>query len=200
MLINLAEKTLNEVYHLMTQAVIPRPIAWVLTENEDLGYNLAPFSYFNVVSSNPPIVSLSISRKGNRVEKDTMLNISERRHFVVHIADASFVDLLNLTSANLERNQSEVKEFDIALCPQENWYLPRIDGVKVALQCEVNQVIEVGNVDLILGEVKEIYLADEIVHIDNGRIKLDAKAVNPLSRLGGSEYAVLGEILSKNRP
>lgn len=83
-------KTLSssERYHLMTQTVIPRPIAWVLTESSKANYNLAPFSYFTAVSSQPPLMMFSIGKKPTGERKDTVVNLERQQHCVVHIASA----------------------------------------------------------------------------------------------------------------
>jgi len=75
----------NRVYHLMIQSIVPRPIAWILSDNGDGSLNLAPFSYFNAVCSDPPVLMVSIGRKADGGDKDTARNLVERKHCVVHI-------------------------------------------------------------------------------------------------------------------
>ena len=85
MVIDFNQLTSSQVYYTMTQAIIPRPIAWVLSDHGNCKLNLAPFSYFNAVCSKPPILSVSVGLKKEGAKKDTWINIEERSHFVVHI-------------------------------------------------------------------------------------------------------------------
>ena len=88
MILDLSELKPAQVYFQMIQTLIPRPIAWVLSEIEAGKYNLAPFSYFNAISSNPPIVMFSVGKKPDGSDKDTHRNIAERKHFTIHIGDS----------------------------------------------------------------------------------------------------------------
>ena len=100
--------TERENYKLLIGSIIPRPIAFVTTISKDGILNGAPFSYFNIVSSNPPMISLSIGRAGGR-QKDTARNIIESKEFVVHIVDEQNVEQINQTAANLPPHQSEIE-------------------------------------------------------------------------------------------
>ena len=83
---DMSTMTPAEVYATLTQVVVPRPVAWVLSDNGDGGWNLAPYSYFNAISSDPPMIMLSLGRKPDGCDKDTRVNLAERGEFVVHIA------------------------------------------------------------------------------------------------------------------
>ena len=96
-------------YFLMVSAIVPRPIAWVLSEHADGRLNLAPFSYFNGVSSDPPLVMLSIGSKRDGLPKDTRANILERKQFVVHIVHSALLEPMNLSSAEVGAEVSEVR-------------------------------------------------------------------------------------------
>ena len=108
MIINLSDLKPAQVYFQMIQTLIPRPIAWVLSEIDPGKYNLAPFSYFNAVCSNPPLIMLSVGKKPDGGHKDTRVNIEQRNDFVVHIAHREVLDDLNQSSATLDANTSEV--------------------------------------------------------------------------------------------
>ena len=99
--INFTNKPTREIYGLMTQTIIPRPIAWILTDNGDQSFNLAPFSFFNGVSSTPPLLSVSIGHKSDGTKKDTWLNIESRSHFIVHIPPAHLATSVTKTAEPL---------------------------------------------------------------------------------------------------
>src|SRR6056300_777261 len=109
MIIDLNQFSSSQVYQTMTQAIIPRPIAWVLSDHGNGKLNLAPFSYFNAVCSNPPILSISIGYKKGGAKKDTWINIEERSHFVVHIPRIEDVDPLLQSAQALDHGVSEVE-------------------------------------------------------------------------------------------
>src|SRR5271170_178191 len=125
MLIDCSEYSRDQIYFLMIQLVIPRPIAWVLSDNGDRTYNLAPFSFFNAITSNPPILMLAAGWKDEGTRKDTWVNISERSHFVVHIPSAEQVNDVSVSSAVLPHGVSEADQFHIPLENVEGWVLPK---------------------------------------------------------------------------
>ena len=204
MQIKLAELPTPQVYFTMTQTVVPRPIAWLLTENGDASYNLAPFSYFNAVCSDPPLVIVSIGKRDDGSDKDSIRNIREREEFVIHIASDNQLAPLNQTSASLPPGESEVDANDIALTRVKGFHMPRLSDCKIAFFCGRHDIQMIGSKkqqSLLFAEVKEIYVADDCVEInEQGRLKIHADAVRPLSRLGASQYASFGEILSAKRP
>ena len=201
--IDFAALSADQVYFTMIQTIIPRPIAWILSQNEDAGFNLAPFSYFNAICSEPPLVMVSVGKKPDGSFKDTRVNIEQRNDFVIHIAHQGQLAALNETSATLPAGESELDRVDLQLAPIEGWSLPRIVGCPVALACSRHEIIEIGAVpqSLILGRVHAAYVDDAVVSRDaKGRTKLHAERINPLGRLGGGEYVSFGEILKADRP
>ena len=203
MLIDLSTLSTPQTYFMMTQTVLPRPIAWVLSVNPGGDYNLAPFSYFNAVSSDPPMVAFSIGRQPTGEKKDTLVNITDRPEFVIHIPGCDQLPELNQSSATLPPGVSEVTASNIELVDEPGFSLPRIAKCKVAFMCRIHQIQEIGNNHqaLVLAEVKSIYIDDDCTHInDKGRRVVDAARIEPLSRLGASQYVSFGEILTATRP
>ena len=203
MYVPLKELSPANTYFLMTQTIIPRPIAWVLTENETGTYNLAPFSYFNAVSSDPAVFMLSVGKKPDGSDKDTHRNIVERKYFTLHIADPSLLDALNQSSATLEKNQSEVDELDLTLCDFEGASLPRIVACKVAFACELFEIhsLAESSQTIIYGKINALYIDDSIVDVnEKGRLKVHADKLQPISRLGANEYMCAGKVVQKPRP
>lgn len=195
--------TPNQRYGAMTEAIIPRPIAWVLSDNGDGSYNVAPFSFFTGISSDPPLLVMSIGKKDAEVEKDTRVNIRERKKFVVHIAGTQHLDTLNLTSGTFAHGESEVDAANLELCDIDGFELPRIANCDVAMACELYRMDEIGAVPqaVIYGEILKLVVNDDlVVPHPKGYFQLDAAGLNPLSRLGGAKYAALGEQLFATRP
>ncbi len=192
----------TQIYHLMTQTVVPRPIAWALTESSDQEYNLAPFSYFTPVSSNPPLLMLSVGKKPSGEIKDTTRNALETGKLVIHIASASSAEVMTATAATLDHGESEVTANNIELVEFEGFSLPRVKECAVAFGCTLYEVKEVGEVpqSLIFAQVEQVYISECVIDKESERLKIDALALDPLSRLGGGEYATLSNVFSVARP
>jgi flavin reductase (DIM6/NTAB) family NADH-FMN oxidoreductase RutF len=201
--IDLTELSPGQIYATMTQALIPRPIAWVLSENESGSYNLAPFSYFTGISSRPPLLMLSIGKKQDGTPKDTLANIQERRDFVVHIAHSGLIEPLNDSSAGYGAGVSEVDELGLELAELKNSRLPRVADSRLAMACELHEIIPMGEVPqaLIFGRINSIYVDDAVGDADaKGRFKISASKLDPLSRLGVGEYSGFGEVMPLASP
>ena len=192
----------TQIYHLMTQTVIPRPIAWVLTESGDADYNLAPFSYFTPVSSNPPLLMFSVGKKPTGEIKDTTRNVLETGRMVVHIANADLAEQVTQTSATLPHGESEVALAGLELIDFEGFELPRIKDCPIAFGSKLFEVKEIGETpqSLIFAQIEDIYIAPEVIGDNQERLVVDALKVNPLSRLGGSQYANLDQTFTVARP
>ncbi len=202
MLIDCNQHSPDQLYFLLNQLVIPRPVAWVLSDNGNSVYNLAPFSFFNAVTGNPPILMLSVGWKDEAMRKDTWVNINERKNFVVHIPCGEQVHDVSNSSSVLDHGVSEIDKFHIPLEHLEGWPLPKVKGAKVAFLCEKYAIHEIGNdpQGLILGKINRIWIDEEAVSQNKDRIIIDPLKVNPLARLGRNHYALLGEILTVQKP
>lgn len=206
MLIDFSGLPASQVYQMMTQTLIPRPVAWVLTANgEDASepYNLAPFSYFTAVSSDPALVMLSIGKKPDGDMKDTRRNLVERGHCVIHIAGVDDAEAVNQSAASLDYGVSEIAALKLGLSEVDGWSLPRLSDAKVAMYCSLYDVQEIGpnKQGIMFCEVKAIYVDDSAVSKDEKqRMKIDAASISPLARLGAGEYADFGKVFSLSRP
>ncbi len=182
-----------ESYRLLVGVVVPRPIAWVTTRQEDGRINLAPFSCYTFVSSDPPMVAVSIGRRQG-IAKDTARNAQRTGEFVVNIVAEDQVEPMHLSSAEHPSDASEPDILDIALAPSVMIETPRVAAAPVALECRLTDVLQFGKLktDLVVGEVVLFRIADRLYR--DG--KVDTVAMRPLARLGGPNYARLGEILT----
>lgn len=222
MILNFSDYSENQRYHLMTQTIIPRPIAWALTcLNNDMDdkannvnrsqLNLAPFSYFTAVSSTPALLMLSVGKKPTGEPKDTLANVVKNKKMVIHIASEEQAGLVTQTAATLPHGQSELHLADesndpalhLKTVPFDGFPLPRLEQCDIAYGCELYEIKEIADsaLTLILVEVKQIYINDNVVDVDaKNRIKVHADKVNPLARLGGGEYSAITAPFSKVRP
>ncbi len=197
MIINLTGLTPTENYHLMTQSIVPRPIAWVLSQNEEKGnYNLAPFSYFCGVSSDPPLLMFSVAPKEDGSIKDTVINIIREKVFVVHIADSTQLQAVQNSAQPLPYGQSELQISQQYLQPFAGTALPRLADCPLALSCKLHQKQKISNIaqTLIFGEITHMYIEDGIVSKDGKRISIAADKLSPLCRLGLGQFADIADI------
>jgi flavin reductase (DIM6/NTAB) family NADH-FMN oxidoreductase RutF len=203
MLIDLEKLSPTQVYFTMIQTLIPRPIAWVLSENADGGLNLAPFSYFTAVSSDPPLIMISTGRKPDGGPKDTRVNVEQRSDFVVMIPHRALLEPMNASSMTLPAGESEVAKLGLQTTPFEGSRLSRLADCRVAYACRRFEILEMGNAPqaLVFGRVGAIYVDDALVDTDaKGRTKIHADRLDPVCRLGAGEYALLGEVRRLPRP
>lgn len=191
------EKPLTR-YHLLTQTIIPRPIAWVLSENEDASLNLAPFSFFNAVCSDPPLLVMSIGKKPDGELKDTRRNLLSGRDFVVHIASRAQAEAVHLSAATLKYGESEVEAGQLAVEAFSGCPVPRLADCLVAYHCSFYEHHDVGpnQQAIIYAEVKNLYVADNAIEVRCDRYVIDAAIIDPLARLGGAQYIETGQVFS----
>ncbi|MGX7715074.1 flavin reductase family protein [Enterococcus faecium] len=197
-----SELTERENYKLLIGSVIPRPVAVVTTKSAKDIVNIAPFSYFNIVSSNPPILSLAIQRKQDAV-KDTAKNILETREAVIHILDEDNVEEVNKTAANLPNEESELYLTDLTLTDSVIISVPALTEAKVRFETSLYEHVEIRNknkvtADLFFARSTEISLNETVYDDKTGRI--DSRKLNAVSRLAGNDYAAIGEIFTIARP
>ena len=184
-----------EAYRLLVGCVVPRPIAWITTVDANGRVNAAPFSSYNYVATDPPMLAVNITSKGDGL-KDTARNIRESREFVVNVADVSTMTAMHASASEYPPDVSETDALNIELLPSKYVRPPRIAASPVQMECRLDQFIALGKGrnTLYIGEVVAFHLSTDIY--DGQRV--DSVAMNPIARLGGPYYSALGEIF--NRP
>ncbi|MEH7095353.1 flavin reductase family protein [Neobacillus vireti] len=195
-----SQNTERENYKFLIGSIIPRPIAFVTSMSNEGVLNGAPFSYFNIVSANPPMISLAIQRSGG-MQKDTARNIIGSKEFVVHIVDEQNVEPINKTAASLPPNQSEIELAQLTPVKSEKISTPGVNEAKVRMECTLEQSLELGGADspgcdLIIGRIVQFHIESNLYQ--NGRINPEGLAA--VSRLAGNNYAKIGEIFEIERP
>ena len=198
--INPETLTEKENYKLMIGSIVPRPIAFVTSLTEDGILNGAPFSYFNIVTANPPMISISVQRRNGQM-KDTTRNIVAQKNFVVHIVDETNVEQINETAATLSPHESEVDKANLTKVPSKVVETPGIKEAKVRFECKLVKVVELGSAndvstDLMIGKIVKMHF-DDAVYNDG---KIVYRELNAVSRLAGNDYAKIGDIFTIERP
>lgn len=192
----------REAYRLMLSLIVPRPIAWVSTLGADGAPNLAPFSFYTGVSGNPPIVLFSVSPRSARLgggEKDTLRNVRATGEFVVNLVTEALVEVMNQTSGEYPPGVDEFTQARLTPAPSVDVRPPRVAEAPAALECRLHQLVPVEGSSsvMVLGRIVRYHIQADL-HRDSGLV--DAAALRPVARLGGSEYATLGEVFSLERP
>ena len=198
---NPTQQTERENYKLMTGTILARPVAFVTTLNDNGIVNGAPYSYFNIVSSNPPRISISVQRNQGQL-KDTARNILANGQFVVHITDVENVEMVNTTAVLLPPDESEIELVGFTTVPSDVVKVPGVNEAKVRFECVLDQALtlndDAGNVatDFIIGKIVMFHLDESILH--NSYVQYEKLA--PVGRLAGNDYVKLGEIFTLARP
>ncbi|MBC1977303.1 flavin reductase family protein [Listeria marthii] len=199
-----AELSQKDNYKFLTGSIIPRPIAFVTTLAEDgVTVNAAPFSFFNVVSSSPAIVSIAVQRADGE-QKDTARNAAFTKELNIHIVSEEFVEEMNKTAARLARDVSEIDKTNLHLEPVQDMKTPKISEAKIVLTAKLEQIIPIKNdagevvSDLILARIVTFDFADDVFDPEHQYILPEKLA--PVARLAGNDYAKMGEIFRIERP
>ncbi|WBY92296.1 flavin reductase family protein [Enterococcus casseliflavus] len=192
--------TQRENYKLLIGSIIPRPVAVVSTQSADGIVNIAPFSFFNIVSSEPVILSLAIQRKEGEL-KDTARNLLATKEAVVHILDQTNVQEANKTAALLPADQSELTVSGFTTTASKTIAVPGLNEASVRLETILHQHVPIKKdqqttADLLLLEVVGYQIAEDVYQ--DG--KIDPRALQAVSRLAGNSYATIGEIFDIRRP
>lgn len=166
-------------YKLLTNLVVPRPIAWVTSQNESGIINLAPFSFFNAVGSDPLYVIISIGHNDAGESKDTAKNILANGEFVVNLVSEDLFDAMNISAADFPSGQSELLAAHLHSSPSVHIKVPRVAEAQASLECKLFSTQALGSNTLFIGEVVMFHVADHLIdehlHINN---------FAPIGRLG----------------
>ena len=177
-------------YKIMSETIIPRPIAWVVTENERV-INIAPFSYFVPLSSEPPTLLVSIGHKKDGTPKDTLRNTLKTQKASICITPISMVEKMYLTSEALPEKESEASKFGIMLERIEESFPPIIKGVDVAYFCSFLKKVDIGGSTIpLIYEILSVYLNDEIIK-DKKRMQIDFDAVGRIGKKFAIRYKTI---------
>ncbi len=181
----------RDFYLLMTALVIPRPIGWISTISASGLRNVAPYSYFNLMGSDPFYVAF-----GSTGEKDNLTNLRQVPEFVANIVSMDMIEKMNFTSADFPPDEDEFAWAGLTALPAAKVRPARVGEAKAHLECEVVQIIDDRNTHIVLGRVIHAHVDPSVWK--NGRV--DPRLLDPVCRLSGSAYGSLGEIVNVARP
>jgi len=183
MLFDFAKLPTKDRYKLLSYTVVPRPIAWVVTVGKDGARNAAPFSFFNVMTSEPPLVAIGITTYAGKVPKDTPRYIDETGQFVVNLVPRKLVNEMNVTAVEFGPEVDELTAANLSVLPSTFVKPPRIAESPVALECELfhHHTLE-GGQHIILGKVLAVHVADEAV-IDAAKCYVDTPKLGLVGRM-----------------
>ncbi len=201
MQLDLAALSAREAYGWMTGLITPRPIAWVSTVDAAGRSNLAPFSFFNGVTSSPPTLLFIPVNLRDGAKKDTVLNLGEVPECVVHIVPRALAEKMNACAARLARGESEFAAFGIAATPSDLVRPPRVADAPAAFECRVRQTVRVGEgaggAHIIICDIVRLHVRDDVLGADGA---VDAAKLDAVGRLGGEDYATTRDRFGLERP
>ncbi len=185
MLFDFAGMAPENVYKLLVSTVVPRPIAWVTTRDIDGTVNAAPFSFFNAVSGNPPVLVIGIGGRAPGDVKDTGGNIRRTGQFVVNLVSYGLAERMNITAIDFGKEVNELREAGLTIAPSARVQPPRIAEAPVSFECERLVIVEVG-VDraVVLGRAVAVHIRDEFV-LDEERGYVDTPKLGLIGRMHG---------------
>lgn len=184
--IDFREITAYQRYKLMASLIVPRPIALVTTINEGGAINAAPFSMFNMLGEEPPIVMLSINRLDDDSLKDTATNILRDREFVVHLTDEAMTARMHACGERLPPTESELTHAGFTPVASRLVAPPRIAQAPVAFECKLWEMLETPSRHIFIGRVERMHARDELIDTETWRVRL--QNYFPVGRFGASFY------------
>ena len=186
------------MYKLLVGSVVPRPIGWISTISKDGTHNLAPFSFFNVASSNPPHVLFCPTLRGtDGGRKDTLHNVRDNGEFVVNIVTAQLAEAMNITATEFLPHIDEFELAGITSAPSVVVRPLRVAESPIHFECQVAHIVDLGDGHVVIGRVVHVHV-DERVLI--GTDKIDVNALQPIGKLAGNAYTRVTDLFDLVRP
>lgn len=204
-MINLSTSELSphEQYKLLSGSIIPRPIAWITTQNTAGLINLAPFSFTTGISNQLPLLSVAILRE-RQAPKDTAANLLARHEAVVHMVSTDLTKAMNQTAARLAPDQSELTLIDLPLIPSTEIQVPGLQAARIRFETILYQYVPIRDAagiimtDLFILEIRQFHFAETV--LDLPTLHVNPAALAPIARLAGPNYAELGRTFTLRRP
>jgi flavin reductase (DIM6/NTAB) family NADH-FMN oxidoreductase RutF len=207
MIVSPSDLSHSELYGILLNSVAPRPIAWVSTISASGELNLAPFSFFNAVCVDPPLLAFAPGLRaprqpevGHGEAKDTLRNVRETREFVVNIVTYELAEAMNLTSGEYDASVNEFEVAKVTPAPSKIVRPPRVAESPVSFECRLHQILDFSpaptSSSLVIGQVVSIHMND--AHIKDG--KLDRNSLDLVGRMGGIQYTRTTQRFEMVRP
>lgn len=171
-------------YKLVVSTIVPRPIAWVVSQDAAGVLNAAPYSFFNALTDDPVVLAIGIGPRPDGAGKDTLANIRATGQFVVNLVSHSMLAAMNVTAIDFPPGVDELAQAGLSTLPSAKVKPPRIAGAPVALECETFQLIPVGHHTVVLGKVLALHVADEAM-LDVEKKYVDTPKLDLVGRMHG---------------
>jgi flavin reductase (DIM6/NTAB) family NADH-FMN oxidoreductase RutF len=201
MRIDLTAIPAREAYQWMTSTILPRPIAWVSTVSPEGKTNLAPFSFFQGVTSAPPSLMFVPVNLRDGAKKDTLRNIEATGEFMVNLVSFAQAEMMSKCAALLPYGESEFEAFGVPSVAAEQVRPPRVAGAPVSFECRLHSITRIGEgagaANVIFGLIGLVHVDDAVLGADG---KVDPVKLDLVARLGGEAYSRMGEIFTLKRP
>jgi flavin reductase (DIM6/NTAB) family NADH-FMN oxidoreductase RutF len=189
-----------DAYKLLASVILPRPIAWVVSRDAEGVVNAAPFSFFNILSADPPLVAISFAAAPDRAGKDSLANIRARGEFVVNMVPEELAHAMNITATNAPRGLDETQLAGLELASSTIVDVPRIAGSPVALECKLFQTIEPGGANtIVLAKIVYAHVR-RTAFSDLKRLHIDPSQMRLIGRMhGGGGYCTTRDTFNIDR-
>lgn len=201
MLLDFTALSARDAYGWMISTILPRPIAWVSTISADGKTNLAPFSFFQGITSNPPTLMFSPVNTREGAKKDTVRNIEQVPEFVVNLVPFALAEQMNASSAMLPYGESEFAAYGIESRPSERVRPPRVAAAPVAFECTLDRFVHIGEgalaANVVFGRILLAHVDDSVLGAEG---KPDPGKLDLIGRLGGESFARITERFDLKRP
>ena len=168
-----SQELAGRAYPILASLVTPRPIALITTISTDGKVNAAPFSFFNLLGANPPIVAFAPSDRDSGVPKDTALNIRATHEFVVNLVDEAIAEKMNLCAASLPYGENELSHAGLTAAPSSVVKPPRIAEAPASLECIEWGTLQIGGNRVVIGLIKRVHLRDELYDAEKKRVRTE---------------------------
>jgi flavin reductase (DIM6/NTAB) family NADH-FMN oxidoreductase RutF len=176
----------DRAYPILASLVCPRPIAWVTTLNPDGSVNVAPFSFFNLVGTEPPLLMFCPGDRDDGTPKDSARNAHDRGEFVVNLVDDPLAEVMVRTSASLPPGESEALRENLALLPSSTLATPRLAAAPASFECKVHSIQLIGENRIIFGLIQRTHVRDDLYDPETARIR--AELYHPIGRMASPNW------------
>jgi flavin reductase (DIM6/NTAB) family NADH-FMN oxidoreductase RutF len=197
--LDLEGKHADRAYAMLVSLITPRPIAWVTTLDENGAVNAAPFSFFNALGANPPIIGFAPGDRDDGSPKDTARNIRRTHEFVVNLVDEATAQAMNRTSASLPYGVSELESAKLTTAASSVVRPPRIAESPASLECKEWGTLQIGGNRVIIGLVRRVHVRDEL--IDPDKLRIRSERFHVIGRMANPDwYCRTGDRFEMARP
>ncbi len=171
----------DRAYPLLASVVVPRPIALVTTLGPDGVVNAAPFSFFNLLGADPPILAIAPGDRNDGTPKDTARNIRLQHEFVVNVVDEAMAEAMNRTAATLPYGVSELESSGLTVLPSSLVKAPRIAESPASMECTEWGTLQIGDNRVVIGLIKRLHVRDE--HVDVEKLRIRSESLRLIGRM-----------------